>query len=455
MVAYASRGLSPSERHYPAHKLEFLALRWAIVDKFHDYLYGQKFTVFTDNNPLTYVLTSAKLDATGHRWIAQLSCYDFDIKYKVGSANKDADALSRLPSITLDVVKAVCDYVSVDLELAHCHSMKVDVVDDALLDFSSMPHIDVKALQQNDPCIYRIIDLMLHNNTLDKMNESREVVKLWSQRDKLILLDEILFRQITYGEKKITQLVVPSELRSRVMKGIHEDMGHPGRDKSLELARNRFYWPGMATDIERMVISCRRCICRKGITHKAPLHPIITSRPLELLCVDYLLVEPSSGYEHLLVITDHFTKFARVVPTKNESSKTTARVLFEFMNLYGYPEKLHSDQGKTFEANIIKELCKLCGVIKTRTTPYHPQGNGACERMNQTLLKMLGTMSADKKSRWKDYLGSMGGCRGGGVLDHESRGKKIHFHSFTIKIKAFHVSRRKTHANSTIKCIKC
>jgi hypothetical protein len=94
VIAYASRGLSLSERHYPAHKLEFLALRWAIVDKFHDYLYGQKFTVYTDNNPLTYVLTSAKLDATGHRWIAQLSCYDFDIKYKVGSSNQDADALT-------------------------------------------------------------------------------------------------------------------------------------------------------------------------------------------------------------------------------------------------------------------------------------------------------------------------------------------------------------------------
>ena len=130
------------------------------------------------------------------------------IKYKVGSANKDADALSRLPSITLDFVKAVCDSVSVDLELAHCHSMKFDVVDDALLDFSSMPHIDVKALQQSDPCIYRIIDLMLHNNALDKMNESREVVKLWSQRDKLILLDEILvFVKLLMMKRKLRNLL--------------------------------------------------------------------------------------------------------------------------------------------------------------------------------------------------------------------------------------------------------
>ena len=73
VIAYASRSLKPSERNYPAHKLEFLALKWAITDKFHDYLYGAKFDVFTDNNPLTYILSTARLDATGHRWVAALS----------------------------------------------------------------------------------------------------------------------------------------------------------------------------------------------------------------------------------------------------------------------------------------------------------------------------------------------------------------------------------------------
>ncbi|XP_060077578.1 uncharacterized protein LOC132557106 [Ylistrum balloti] len=67
-VAYASRGLTKTEKNYPAHKLEFLAMKWAITDKFHVYLYGNHFTVYTDNNPLTYVLSKAKLDAAGHRW---------------------------------------------------------------------------------------------------------------------------------------------------------------------------------------------------------------------------------------------------------------------------------------------------------------------------------------------------------------------------------------------------
>ena len=96
-IAYASRGLSKSERNYPTHKLEYLALKLAVCEKFHDYLYGTEFTVLTDNNPLTYVLTSAKRDAAGHRWLAALSTYRFEIKYRPGNTNQDADGLSRRP----------------------------------------------------------------------------------------------------------------------------------------------------------------------------------------------------------------------------------------------------------------------------------------------------------------------------------------------------------------------
>ena len=98
VIAYASRGLSDSERRYPAHKLEFLALKWAVTEKFSDYLRGSRFIVKTDNNPLTYVMKTAKLDACGQRWVAELSDYDFDIYYRPAAKGIDADALSRIPS---------------------------------------------------------------------------------------------------------------------------------------------------------------------------------------------------------------------------------------------------------------------------------------------------------------------------------------------------------------------
>ncbi|KAJ8367563.1 hypothetical protein AAFF_G00314520 [Aldrovandia affinis] len=97
VIAFASRGLTKSEARYPAHKLEFLALKWAVTEKFSDYLYGTEFTAVTDSNPLTYILTSAKLDATSYRWLSALSTYSFELQYRAGKQNQDADGLSRRP----------------------------------------------------------------------------------------------------------------------------------------------------------------------------------------------------------------------------------------------------------------------------------------------------------------------------------------------------------------------
>jgi len=88
-----------SDRNYPAHKLDLLALKWSISTKFHVYLDGNNFTIVPDNNYLTYVLTSANLDATGHRWISELSSYNFNIKYRSVRLNSDADKFSRLPQL--------------------------------------------------------------------------------------------------------------------------------------------------------------------------------------------------------------------------------------------------------------------------------------------------------------------------------------------------------------------
>ena len=113
--------LKPSEKNYPAHKLEFLVLKWAMCEKFRDYLYGSKFDVLTNNNRLTYVLTTAKLDAIGQCWVASLCDYDFVIKYRSGRKNIDADRLLCCPEpdkekfILPDVIKALSFSLGVSL----------------------------------------------------------------------------------------------------------------------------------------------------------------------------------------------------------------------------------------------------------------------------------------------------------------------------------------------------
>jgi len=166
----------------------------------------------------------------------------------------------------------------------------------------------------------------------------------------------------------------------------------------------------MESNFRQRLSSCLACVCRKTpVVPRAELNPIQTSRPMQLVCMDFLKVDRSQGgYEGVLVITDHFTRYAKAVPCRNQKASTTAKALFDnFILHYSLPEQLHSNQGRNFDSRVIKELCKLADVRKTRTTPYHPMGNPSAERFNRTLLRMLGTLSEDHKANWKDYLPSL------------------------------------------------
>ena len=148
----------------------------------------------------------------------------------------------------------------------------------------------------------------------------------------------------------------------------------------------------------------------------------IKSTPMELVCIDYLSLERSKGgFENILVITDHFSRFAQAIPTRNQTATTTAKALYEnFFLHYGFPAKLHSDKGANFESKVIKKLCGIAGVLKTRTTPYHPMGNGMVERFNQTLLNMMGTLNEKQKGDWKSFVPSLTHAYNAAV--HESTG---------------------------------
>ena len=111
VIAYASMALSKSKSHYPVHKLEFLALKWAVTESFQEYLYGNTFALYSVcNSPLTYILTTTKLDATGHRWIAKLTKFNFTVYYHLEKSNVEADVLSRFPwdqNIRADTVEVI------------------------------------------------------------------------------------------------------------------------------------------------------------------------------------------------------------------------------------------------------------------------------------------------------------------------------------------------------------
>ena len=141
VIAYASRSLFRPEKNYSALKLEFLALKWAVTEKFSDYLMNNHFTGYTDNNPLTHVLSSAKLDATSQRWASAMGQFNFDLIYRPRLNNKDADAMSRYPyekvegdcenrvSIDDKIVKTICNNIQIEALIEFIPSASINIVE--------------------------------------------------------------------------------------------------------------------------------------------------------------------------------------------------------------------------------------------------------------------------------------------------------------------------------------
>ena len=202
--------------------------------------------------------------------------------------------------------------------------------------------------------------------------------------------------------------MLPKQFHCLVNKELHQEMRHLGTERVLQLARERFYWPHMQRDITHFVTQVCSCLKqrRPNLPTRAPLQPIVTNAPFELISIDNLNLERSSGgHEYILVIVDHFTRFAQAYPTRNKSARTAADRLYnDFMLLFGFPARIPHDQGREFENKLFRRLQQSCGMMRSRTTPYHPQCNGKAERFNQTLLSMLRTLPEEKKRKCSEYV---------------------------------------------------
>ncbi|GFR86413.1 Pol polyprotein [Elysia marginata] len=119
----------------------------------------------------------------------------------------------------------------------------------------------------------------------------------------------------------------------------------------------------------------------------------------------------SDGKEDVLLMTDVFTKWTVAVVTPDQSAASVLRALNRnWIAHYGVPLRFHSDQGRCFEAEVIRQLCDHYGIKKSRTTAYHPQGNGQCERFNPTMIALLSTHTPHEKRRWPDHLPELTFC---------------------------------------------
>ena len=404
VIAYSSRVLSKPERHYCVTRKELLAAV-SFIKHFRPYLLGRPFILRTDHGSLTWLYKFRNPEGQLARWLETLQEYDFQIVHRQGRLHGNADAMSRRP----------CNQCGRDCQTTNEEMVTVSLVQRK----PTLPErsdLDLREFQLNDPCIAFVLRAKETDQcpssevTKGQSLTTRRLVQLWQ---RLQLHNGILYRQYedVQTKQQWTQFIVPQPLRDEVLEEIHAGImaGHLGEEKTLQQLKKRFYWPGHSRDMKIWCQRCATCASRKSPAPKncAPLHTVSAGSPMQIIAVDIMGPLPESWRKnsYVLVMADYFTKWIEVFAICDQEAGTVAQKLVdEVFCRFGIPEQLHSDKGKQFEGNVIKEICKILNISKSRTTSYHPQGDGLVERCNRTLQDMIATTISEHPFDWEEAL---------------------------------------------------
>ncbi len=357
-IAFVSRTLTASEKNYAQIEKEALALVFG-VHRFHQYLYGRKFTLLTDHRPLTTILGSKKgippiAAARLQRWAVQLAAYTYDIEFKSTHDHGNADALSRLP---LPTTGPGCSCEPSDFNICQIMSLPVACV-------------DVQRATRRDP----VISQVLRYTQTGWPETVPESLKPFSSRKNELTTEKDC---LLWG----TRVVIPSKLREAVLKELHQ--GHPGMTRMKAIARSHLWWPGLDKDVS--------CQAVKQAPAVAPLHPWVwPMRPWQRIHIDF--AGPFLGKMYFLVIDAH-SKWGEVFQMNHTTTTKTIDILRQLFSSYGLPEQVVSDNGPQFASAEFQQFMQGNGIRHIRCAPYHPASNGLVERFVRTFKE---SMSAGK-----------------------------------------------------------
>lgn len=383
VLSYFSTTHAPSELKYSTTRKELLAVIKA-VKHFRHYLYGREFTIRTDHASLKWLASFKQPEGQVARWVEFLDTFQYKIEHRSGTKHTNADALSRRPGGCSSVVFG-----------------------------NQWTHSDVEQAQGDDPTLSKVIQLLQEDYAKPKgarLAGLTSQVRLYiSQWDQLELHEGLLYRKWYNVKTRETSplLVIPQGWVVEVLRNAHDapSGGHLGTKKTLGKLQLKFYWVGMHRDVKHYVRSCRICGANKNPVRnpRAPLVNMGAVEPMERVAIDLLGPFPITdrGNRYILVAGDYYSKWKEAYPLPNQEAKTVAEVLVsKFFSRFGVPRTLHSDQGPNFESRLFQEMCDLLGMRKTRTSPYHPSGDGLVERFNRTLVAILRSYVSLDQSDW-------------------------------------------------------
>ena len=325
-IAYASHVMNETEQRYHSNKQEFLTLKWAVTKQFHEYLspYGKnrnKFVVHTDNNPLTYIFSSANLDAAGQRWVAHLASYNFSLEYQKGKDNTVADFLSwmneclpeeevqeYLNKILYPGVKAVLENTIMPIEERAEQGVRLtpdcqwncqeEMVGARLARLATTNVTDWKQEQKEDPILYQVAKHLrtpceTFKAALHKVLDKKAMAAYVKVKEQLLIKNGLLYHKTWQGQADeiVFQFIVPQRHRSAALDGCHREMAHQGQRHSITLMQECFWWPGMTQDLRNHIKRCGHCRKYEAAPPVVPMKPLTCRGPGELLHVDFTSIE--------------------------------------------------------------------------------------------------------------------------------------------------------------------
>ncbi|KAJ7991418.1 hypothetical protein DPEC_G00283640 [Dallia pectoralis] len=369
-VAFASRSLSPTEQKYSVGEREALACIWA-CERWHFYLYGRSFTLRTDHQALTALMSTS---GGGHRplrlyrWSDRLQQYDFQLQFTPGKTNVVADFLSRPAAIQ-------CSAVSPEDEEEVVH-----LVHSPLKDTVSLR--DLESASAAEPVFSMLRDYIRHG---------------WPARvpPELEPYHRVKHELSCWGEVCIARglcAVIPVALRGCVLQMAHQ--GNLGIIKAKQRCRDVVWWPAMDRDLEGLIRSCAACLTsgKTGPPASTPLQPVDwTSAPWDHLQLDICgeLHNVPHHQRFLVVVYDLHSKWPEVAPMGTVTSAAVVNFLDQLFSRWGLPRAITTDNGPQFRSMEFTTFLANKGVTHIRTSVYHPQANGGVERFNQSLKNGL------------------------------------------------------------------
>lgn len=360
-IAYASRTLNKTERRYSTIEKELLAIVWA-VKNFRCYLLGKRFTVYTDHQPLKGVFNVKDPTSRLIRFHHKLSEYDYEIQYKPGRKNGNADALSRIPIENSEIL------VTTRAQARSKEAANIDVEDE-------FPDND--EVLENEGA-YNIQELTKENSPA--------------------------------GNKNYEYIHRPKDVKE-ILKAFHLNPlgGHQGIAKTYYRVRKQYRWKKMLKDIVQFIKNCPKCQKNKtGPQTRMPM--IITDtpeRPFDKVYLDIVGPLPitNKGNKYILTFEDDLTRFMDCYALPDCEASTVAKVFYEeIITRYRIPKVLLTDQGSNFMSELFKRVCKFLRINKINTSAYHPQSNGSLERAHRPLAEYLRNFVEDNPQSWDEWL---------------------------------------------------